>query len=357
MEIIIFIIVAVAMVAVIILFLKPRKFESAGVETSSQVNKEGEKTYSVEIQNSETNEPFFIVVDVETTGIYRAKEVTANNYKKFPRIVQIAWILLDKDCKWIGGKQAIIRQDQDIPYESIQIHNITNEIAREQGVDIIDELHNFNNDLRRCKILVAHNIEFDVNVIASEMMRTKTSTIYLSQIHQYCTMIWSTDLCKIPKYKSEYDFKYPKLEELVKFFFFNNNQHYHLSGFHDAVEDAKWTALCLPLILKARGQNVDNFNLVDLSDIEIREEDQRLIKERKETDQTEISAKDLSAARAYLSRNKDKLYRLKSEDSEEYTILLERMQERYDSVIKGGYVFKEAQEKEFKSLGINVWKI
>ena len=67
-----------------------------------------------------------------------------------------------------------------------------------------------------------------------------------------------------------------------------------------------------------------------------------------------VDAKQISAARKYLSDNKTKLINLKeSGDQEKYQALLAKMQERLDLLIKANAGVSEDYIKELKELGLN----
>jgi DNA polymerase-3 subunit epsilon len=308
---------------------------------------------SVSFRQSETNTPYFICVDVETTGIPESRKVNKNNYKDFPRIVQIAWIVLDNNFGWIKGKSYIIKQTEPIPIESVKIHGITNKKASLEGLDIDIVLAEFITDIEKSKIFVAHNVEFDFNIIKSECMRIGIDTYDLDSIKQYCTMFWSRDICKLPfknsKYNS-YGYKKPTLEELVKYYFVYNNQDAKLSGFHDAESDVKWTAACLREMVLMEQIDFDYILRVH----ELQQKPERKIVEKKPKPKNKLTANEVSACRKYLSSNKARLKELIYMDEREYFVLLAKMQERFDMLKNDGQSFSEKQEAELKLLGIEV---
>lgn len=65
-------------------------------------------------------------------------------------------------------------------------------------------------------------------------------------------------------------------------------------------------------------------------------------------------AKKVTAARTYLSKNKDKLQQLSGSDKVKYAELLTKMQERYDYLIQSGNNIDEAQKTELSACGLTV---
>lgn len=65
-----------------------------------------------------------------------------------------------------------------------------------------------------------------------------------------------------------------------------------------------------------------------------------------------MTAKEVSNARAFLSRNKENLAKLRDKDKEKYQKVLALVQERYNSLIASGNNIDDAQKSELKELGI-----
>ncbi|NDV96454.1 3'-5' exonuclease [Dysgonomonas sp. 521] len=240
--------------------LKSRHRQSSAI-MNEMVDYDG-TNLAVQLFKSKTNDPYFLVVDVETTGITRIKEVNNKNCKRLPRIVQIAWVVLDKDFRKVKGATSIIKQDQPIPEKSTDVHGITDEQAEKEGHDIKDVLDEFLEDISNCKILVAHNMEFDHAIIKGEIMRLKKSTLSFDSIAQYCTMFWGQFFCKIPRHDQssllyDIEYKYPKLQELLGFLFLGNTYAYFKGGFHDASMDVLWTTACLKEMYKIKRINFE----------------------------------------------------------------------------------------------------
>lgn len=180
----------------------------------------------VKINN--TQQPYYIVFDTETTGIPRMKK------RKFPphtqlgkfhsaRLVQLSWGVFDKNNKLLKFEDHIVKPDGFIIYNHY-IHGITQEKALESGEDIIIVLTQFFEDLLTVSHILAHNIEFDLSIIKSESYRQKFNVIIdqLDTMNTICTMKVSAQAMKI---------KYPKQCELYKTLLGKEMKNLHNSKF------------------------------------------------------------------------------------------------------------------------------
>lgn len=190
----------------------------------------------------------FLIYDTETTGfpsIYGAPHTNLEAWST-ARLVQLAWQLHDIDGSLISAHNIIVRPDGfEIPYSAEQIHGISTERAIADGVPLSEALEVFENDLRRTKYIVAHNIEFDLGVVGSEVLRAERETS-LWDLKTIDTKLVSTDYCAIPGGKGG-KFKWPTLTEL----------HQKLFGVafedaHDAAYDVDATSKCFFALISNR---------------------------------------------------------------------------------------------------------
>jgi DNA polymerase III epsilon subunit-like protein len=176
--------------------------------------------------------------DTETTG--KADMRAPYDAAHQPFIVQLGALLTDDDGTERGTLDVIIEPEvYEIPREASDIHGITTEIAARSGVPIANALSLFAKMLAPCDEIVAHNIEFDRLVILAAMsrLRPKHSAIEfpikrMLETKSICTMLATTDICKIPGNYGKY--KWPKLIEA--------HQHLFGEGFdgaHDAMADVR----------------------------------------------------------------------------------------------------------------------
>jgi DNA polymerase III epsilon subunit-like protein len=121
-------------------------------------------------------------------------------------------------------------------------------VARRNGIEIGVALDAFSKDVAIAEFLIAHNAQFDRNIICDELLRVGRNDI-LAGKNLYCTMQSSADFCKI---KRRHGYKWPNLEEL------------HISLFgdtfddaHNALSDARACAKCF-FELRRRGVEFGN---------------------------------------------------------------------------------------------------
>lgn len=166
------------------------------------------------------------VFDTETTGLPE-KQASIMATNKWPYIVQLSYLLYDTDQNMVlDYSDRIIKLPRNISIskESENIHKITNEMCKTQGVEIKQELVEFNRTLELADIIVAHNICFDKKMIMVECIRNKVIQNFTKNSYrkpEFCTMKNSVNICKIvSKDKTGNTFyKYPKLMELHHHYF------------------------------------------------------------------------------------------------------------------------------------------
>jgi DNA polymerase III epsilon subunit-like protein len=133
------------------------------------------------------SDPLILVFDTETTGLPEERSFTdSSSLERWPRIIQLSYILYNPvkmeivpvtSSQQYGDdiiKLEGLREGDAIPAESI--HGITAEKSM-AGISIKDAIDKFIYAFNRASSLVAHNIQFDVNVVCSEIKRLiQTST-------------------------------------------------------------------------------------------------------------------------------------------------------------------------------------
>ena len=187
-----------------------------------------------------------IVFDTETTGLPKSRTITPNTIHLWPFIVQFSYIIFDTDTNtMLKSYDAIVKLKpyNVISKDSIEFHGITQEISESKGINIDTVLFAFISDMRNADMIVAHNVEFDLNMIRVELLRLEQSAldvdlelrkaIFEDQTNFYCTMKESINLCKIEKENSRGTYyKFPTLTELHKHLFAVEPKHLH-NSYHD----------------------------------------------------------------------------------------------------------------------------
>ncbi len=186
------------------------------------------------------NRGTYLVFDVETTGLPLRNQAEVHEHANWPRVIQICWYLFDTEGKKISMHNRFIRQSAPIPDPSIKIHKITNDLIREKGEEPRAVWNDFLHDLENCDYIVAHNIDFDVPVIESELHRIGIENPFAGK-RKMCTMKLGKEIARIPS-DDGHDYKYPTLEELYNWCFMRQSNGNIISGLHNAQMDAALTA-------------------------------------------------------------------------------------------------------------------
>ncbi len=215
------------------------------------VRKEWTEKLDLTFEESNGTEGKYLIIDTETTGLPQNRYSKPENLDNWPHIVQLAWILLDNEGKLLAHNEYILKQDIKIPPKATAIHGITNAIMEEKGVDPKLVLTKLIETIKRAKILVAHNIDFDVPILEAEFLRNSFEK-QLEKTDKICTMKIGTNFCRIPS--SYGDYKYPTLMELFKKCFYDYASSFKpLYDKHNALTDVALTAKCF-LKLKELGK-------------------------------------------------------------------------------------------------------
>ena len=141
----------------------------------------------------------YLIFDTETTGLPLSFSKPISDFENWStaRCVQLAWQLHDKDGKLIDSSNDIIKPDGfEIPLQVIDIHKISNQIANQYGISILDALDNFSTALSKAQFLIGHNVQFDINIIGSEYLRSGKENTLLN-FNTIDTMKVSTNYCQL----------------------------------------------------------------------------------------------------------------------------------------------------------------
>lgn len=178
----------------------------------------------------------YLFFDTETTGLPRNWKAPVTDLDNWPRMIQIAWVLCDKDGNRIESNGYIIKPENfKIPTDASKVHGITTERAINEGEDLETILKKFNALVERSDYIVAHNISFDEKILGAELLRKGIQSNF-NKKRKLCTMQSSTNYCKI---SGPYGYKWPKLSELhIKLFGED------FDSAHDASADVNATEKC-----------------------------------------------------------------------------------------------------------------
>ena len=192
----------------------------------------------------------YCVFDLETTGLpifNKDGKYRFHNFKNLKmydpaRIVSISWIVLDNFGNIVKQAYHVVRPlDFSIDNDSVatKIHGITHEIAIEKGI-LWEKVYNeFVVDLRSCHTLVAHNLQFDLSIMLSEMFRYNKQDGVREMLSK--GRICTVQLGRIAMNQN----KAPKLSDLYKYLYNED-----IKNAHDAYYDTLHCCKCLTAMMQ-----------------------------------------------------------------------------------------------------------
>ena len=188
-----------------------------------------------EARARERRREMILIFDVETTGL-PDRSARVGSIDGWPRIVSLAWQIGTESGFLSHGGQALIQPDgYIIPNGAAAINGITQERAIQHGFPIRQVLTDFLRDAAGVKMIVCHNVRFDIGCVVAECRRLRedNGAQELMGIPTFCTMNNGIEIAKKP------GDRWPSLTEL------------HLALFgepyanpHTASADVKATARC-----------------------------------------------------------------------------------------------------------------
>lgn len=179
----------------------------------------------------------YLFFDTETNGLPKNYNGDYRDIDNWPRVIQLAFILLDDNMNEVESFCELIKPDGwVIPNEKFWIDNgYSTDSNMMSGVFAAYALQHFANAIDKCHTMIAHNLSFDTPILQAEMLRYEVFPTKKPE-RKLCTMKSSTAFCAIP---SSRGYKWPKLEELHQILFGCK-----FDGAHDALEDVRATARC-----------------------------------------------------------------------------------------------------------------
>ena len=174
--------------------------------------------------------------DTETTGLPKNWKAKMTDLDNWPRIIQLAAYKFDERGNEIESFELLIKPDGwTVPNGRFWIDNgFSQSDSLARGVSIKQALERFISYHDESMCMVAHNMDYDYNVLGAEMIRARLSC--KTRIQRFCTKEIGTNFCAIP---GLYGFKWPQLEELY-FELFGEQ----FTDAHQAGSDVKATAKC-----------------------------------------------------------------------------------------------------------------
>ena len=186
--------------------------------------------------------------DTETTGVPDKSYKWDTDYQNYPHIVQLAWY----SPMHSAMENHIIRPDGwEIPQETVEIHGITTEYALEHGEPFASVIDMFIQDCAEAPLICGHNIHFDTSIVKANILRELGREYYdandvesaLYKGKRIDTMRPSMKWVDARTQSGR--LKFPNLTELYSRCFPGET-----FPAHDAMEDVRAVARCLPVIIE-----------------------------------------------------------------------------------------------------------
>lgn len=186
-----------------------------------------------------------LFLDSETTGIPDRSAKWDTDYMEYPHVVQLAWMFREK------AENFIIRPEGwEIPEEATKIHGISQEDALKYGYPFASVVDYFLEDCREAGLICGHNIHFDTSIIKANILR-ELGREYYDANDVDCVLFKGKRIDTMRPTMKWVDArtangrpKFPTLTELYSRCFPGET-----FPAHDALEDIKAVARCLPVLV------------------------------------------------------------------------------------------------------------
>ncbi len=173
-----------------------------------------------------------LLLKVATTGLPDRKGIQYGAMPKYTstkrydecRVVHLCAILLNEELDRVGSVDAIIRRD-GFTIPNHQYHGIDNEMTSAESDECLSfdsAMYKFMELLTKADKIISHNIDFDINVLKSELYRRGNHAAIqeIDSKELLCTMKITTDIVRAgPRGGRKGSHKYPSLYELCYYLF------------------------------------------------------------------------------------------------------------------------------------------
>jgi DNA polymerase-3 subunit alpha len=179
-----------------------------------------------------------LIIDVETTGLPERGNLSFGQLPPYDdllsykdaRVVQVSMMLCDEHFEEIEFTDFVVKSD-GFTISNSNFHGITNEISETKGTLFSKIAETISKYLKQVSHIVAHNANFDISIIKSELYRLGLYSIIdeIDAKHILCTMKHTKMIVKA-QYKNG-GIKYPSLAELYSYVFNKNIENAHNSKY------------------------------------------------------------------------------------------------------------------------------
>lgn len=166
-----------------------------------------------------------VVFDTETTGLpprpsrFKRYPDPRTEYERYAnaRVVELAYIVYmynteTKEYTRVQSNACLVSPNGEFVIMNESIHGITQNMANRYGKPIKEVLIDFRTAVSKSDVLVAHNIEFDMNIIQAEFYRAGLDPMEVLTVPKTCTLhraMCVLNLTRYPKLNDLYNRLYP----------------------------------------------------------------------------------------------------------------------------------------------------
>lgn len=167
--------------------------------------------------------------DTETTGVVNWGLGYEDSRQPLP--VSICMIVTDDELNIKDKFYQLIKVDRSSEEGAFFHHKISREMTDQSGIPMTEAFDSFVAKYFCCDEVIGHNVKFDLAIM--NVLATKLAQRPITGKPSFCTMLESTNVCKIPKANGK-GRKWPKLAEAYKILCGKE-----LVGAHNALVDVK----------------------------------------------------------------------------------------------------------------------
>lgn len=180
-----------------------------------------------------------MIIDVETSGLPKRSGCSYAKLENFDqaRMIELGYVVYDPTLTEVIRERSWLIRSVEV-VENSEIHGITAEDLMREGVAVREALRVIGEDLASVNAIAAHNLQFDITILRSEIFRDNPSSPLLALIEgkqKICTMLYGQEVMRTKKW--------PKLTELYSFLTGEE-----LEQTHRALDDVRSCARCFELM-------------------------------------------------------------------------------------------------------------
>ena len=200
-----------------------------------------------------------LIFDTETHDRAKNFGKPEDDLTNYPYVLQIAGKIIEVDETATDFNPKVlytfnyyvkpVRDSKEfiITPASKKIHGLSEELLFKEGQDISTISYLFNGLANAVDYIVAHNIQFDRNVMASELLRLGIKPTAKKGCKAFCTMKYNTNIIKLPNPNYPNSFKFPSLSDMYLYYFKKElAENYNA---HDAMGDVNALTDCVLVML------------------------------------------------------------------------------------------------------------